>query len=130
MIPEERFVELFDTLPIMTIGGSDYKPQFDFGTEIDLNNFLNQKRKEKSNPYPLVWLQTPFRGVEFRDGRMELRNLNFVLATLSSASKSNKERLSVTFGTTLEPLLEYFKIALNQSGFTEIIRNDVSVNWI
>ena len=121
ILPEKRLTELFDTLPLMSIGGKDWKPQFDFGDEIDLNNFLNQKRKERSNPYPLVWLQTPFRSKELLDGSMELSDLNFVLATLSSATKSNKERLDITFEPVLIPLLGYFKTALNHSGFTSIL---------
>lgn len=121
ILPEARFVELFDTLPIMEIGGKNWKPQFDLGDEIYLNNFLNQKRKEKSNPYPLVWLQTPFRSKELLDGSLELYNLNFVLATLSSATKSNRERLNITFDPVLVPLLGHFKTALNHSGFTSIL---------
>lgn len=122
MIPEERLTELFDTLPEIYISGKGWKPRFDFGDEIDLENFLNQKRKEKSNPYPLVWLQTPFRTKEMMGGNLELYDLNFVIATLSSASKSNRERLHITFGPVLIPLLGYFKAALYQSGFTQIIR--------
>lgn len=122
-IPEKRFVELFDTLPSMAISGYDFKPMFDFGSEVDLNRFLDSKRKEGGNTYPLVWLQTPFRTKEFQGGRMELYNLNLVLATLSSAEKSNRERLDITFGATLIPLLDNVKTALSQSGFTTIIRN-------
>lgn len=123
MIPEKRLTELFDTLPIMNIGGKDWQPRFDFGSEIDLNNFLNQKRKERSNPYPLVWLQTPFRSKELMGGNMELYNLNFVIGTLSSATKSNRERLYITFEPVLIPLLAHFRTALNESGFTQIINN-------
>lgn len=123
ILPEKRLTELFDTLPLMNIGGKDWKPQFDFGSERDLENFLNQKRKERSNPYPLVWLQTPFRSREFRDGSLELYSLNFVLATLSSATKSNRERLCITFEPVLVPLLGHLRTALQQSGFTQIAGN-------
>ena len=61
MIVEQRFIPLFDTLPVQTVDGSDYRPNYDFGSHEDLLLYLNHKSKEGGKRYPLIWLQTPFK---------------------------------------------------------------------
>lgn len=124
MIVEERFISLFDTLPVQTVDGSDYKPFFGFGSQRDLLLYLNHKSKEGGKRYPLVWLQTPFQTTG--DKRLEMK-LKLVLATLSDSGMSNVERLQVTFVPTLYPLLENVKKALNHSGFTRILNAERNV---
>lgn len=124
MIVEDRLVELFDTLPIQTIDGSDYKPCFDFGSHEDLLLYLNHKSKTGGKRYPLVWMQTPFQAT----GRNVLTiKSKLILATLSNSELSNRERLEVTFKPTLDPLLVNTIKALNFSGFTRILEPEKNV---
>ena len=56
-----RLIELFDTLPNVTeYEGNSFKSSYDFGTKEDLNRFLQSMKRENSNPYPLIWLITPY----------------------------------------------------------------------
>jgi hypothetical protein len=119
IIAEERFIALFDTLPVMTISESEYKPQYDFGTHEDLLRYLDQKAKEGGKVYPLVWLETPTK----LTGRNRKRGkFKFILATLTNSEMSNRQRLEVTVKPTLVPLYDNIVKALSQSGFT-LIRN-------
>lgn len=119
IIVEERLEELFDTLPLITVGGSDYKTAFDFGSHKDLLKFLAMKKKEGGKFYPLIWLETPFTE-SGKEDRISI-DLKLILATLTNAEISNKERLEVTFKPALIPLFENIYKAFRMSGFTKII---------
>ena len=124
ILPEDRFIALFDTLPSIINDGNEYKPQYDFGTIEDLNRFLNQKRKEVAliggNIYPLIWLETPIKKTG-TDKRVTFKPV-IVLGTLTNSTISNRERLEVTFKPVLIPLLENVLKSLKQSGFTTIVK--------
>lgn len=126
---EERFIALFDTLPAIGDFSSQktFKPNFDFGNELDCIAFLNDMRKRKQageevNTYPLVWLETPI----IETGQLPRLNIKpkIILATLTNANYSNRKRLDVTFKPTLLPLLDNVIKALNRSGFTKLINRD------
>ena len=123
MIPEERLLELFDTLPPIKVGGKCYVVNSEIGTPKDLNRYLNLKRKEVENIggniYPILWIQTPIlpNGNEF----YKEFPLSIVLATLTNSEMSNKERLKTTFADTLNPLFDNVLKALRMSGFTQIL---------
>lgn len=122
ILVEQRLKELFETLPVQTIDGSDYKPAFDFGTHEDLLKYLKYKRKEGGKIYPLIWLETPI----VKNGKEERLKieLKLVIATLTNSEISNTERLQLTFKTTLVPLYDNIQKALMQSGFTRILNAD------
>jgi hypothetical protein len=121
IIAEERFIELFDTLPIMEIDNSDYKAQYDFGSQEDLLKYLNLKHKEGGKIYPLIWLEAP---ITLEGNKRKKSVFKFVLATLSNTELSNRERLEVTIKPTLVPLKENMLKAFKQSGFTRILNHD------
>ncbi|WP_407277362.1 hypothetical protein R5O20_02700 [Tenacibaculum maritimum] len=121
IIAEERFIELFNTLPVMNISNSEYKPQYDFGSEEDLLKYLNQKHKEGGKVYPLIWLETP---IVLEGDKRKKSVFKFVLATLSNSELSNKGRLEVTIKPTLVPLKNNMLKAFKQSGFTRVLNRD------
>lgn len=122
IIVEQRLGELFDTIPVVTVSGADYKPIYDFGSHKDLLRFLAAKRKEGGNIYPLIWLETPI--TETGDNSPVFVNLKLVLATLTSSTLSNTERLEKTFKPTLFPLLKNVEKSLKVSGFSRIMNPD------
>lgn len=125
IVPEQRFDELFATLPPVTVNGKDYNVLFDFGTETQLYKFLNMKRKEVSvsggNIYPIVWLETPLPW-NGSDRKITCKP-EFILATLTTSEISNRERLKVSFEPVLFPLWENIQTALRKSGFSKIQGN-------
>lgn len=123
MIPEERLLELFETLPSIDSGGKCYCINSEIGTPKDLNRYLNLKRKEVANIggniYPILWIQTPITST----GNEYYKEfpLSLVLATLTNTEMSNKERINTTFCETLNPLFDNVLKALRMSGFTQIL---------
>lgn len=113
--------EIFDNLPVMEIKGKMFAPVFNYGSHADLIKFLRLKRKQtgaNKQVYPLVWLETP---VTFtRQGGTKSASINLVLATLSTANLSNRERTSVTFDNTLDPLLNNVIKALYYDSRTRV----------
>lgn len=103
ILVEERLTELFNTLPIMTISGSDYKPHFDYGSKKDLLKHLKEKAKKGGKYYPIIWLETP---IDDTGNEKRIKTpLKLILATLNKDSNmSNKKRLEITFKPTLIPL--------------------------
>ena len=126
ILVEKRLKELFATLPPIvresTEGESiEFKPAFDFGDQEDLLWYLAQKKKLGGKVYPLIWLETPITK-KGKENRVTV-DLKLVLATLNQkTTMSNLERLNRTFTQTLVPLYENVLKALEQSGFTEILK--------
>ncbi len=125
--PELRIKEITDVLPVITIGSSDYKPLYDFGTQEDLYNFLKQKQSEvaqsgSGNVYPIIWMETPVRK-RGNEKRITFE-LTLVIATLSNRNMSNIQREAVSFDTVLVPLYNNILTGLKQSGFTQVVTND------
>ena len=108
----------------ITVDSSDYTVQFGFGTHTDLLAWLNQKRKEGSGIYPLIWVETPvtLKGNPFAEG-----DYNIIIATLTTKDLSNKERLTVTFEDVLFPTWDSFYYQLNRESIIGFIEEmDVS----
>lgn len=121
ILVEERLRALFETLPVQTIDGSQYKPAFDFGSHEDLLRYLKQKQKEGGKVYPLIWLETPLKRTG-NENRVKI-DLKLVLATLTNSNMSNTERLEVTIKPTLIPLEKNIRKGLSHSGFTRILKS-------
>ncbi|WP_299129374.1 hypothetical protein [uncultured Winogradskyella sp.] len=115
---EDRFIEVFDTIPNITFQGVNLKSKYDFGTETDCIRFLtvNSKGKDK---YPLIWLETPIN----LKGKEPLFNtgLKFILAYPTEAQMENRQRLQTYFKDVLDPLYAYVITALQQCGFVRFI---------
>lgn len=116
---------VLDDLPEMTIGNKSYKPIFSYGSQADLLKWLRLKNKSKGKKYPLVWLETPF--TSNRELNTETAKINLIIATLSNANLSNRERTSLTFATTLDPLLENVIKAFKYSLQFRVIDNSQSI---
>jgi hypothetical protein len=102
--------DIFDQLPVMTIGGKDYKPVFDFGTREQLVANLSLRRKIGDRYYPLIYLETPIEEDEAMDFR-------FILATMNKrVDMRNTDRLKWTFDDVLNPLKDNMVKALLRSG--------------
>lgn len=121
IIAERRLDEVFTTLPDIPGKGSDpsVTPKFDFGSHEDLMRFLNDKAKSGNYPYPLIWLETPQKS----KGGDTVRTFQctLILATLTKASFTSRQRLEKTIEFILEPLFENIIIGLEQSGITRIL---------
>lgn len=117
--------EVLDNLPDIVIerpgGDKNYKPVFNYGTKADLLKFLRLERKRAGKHYPLIWLETP---IELVGDLFPEVDCNFVLATLSNQDLSNRERIRISFDTTLEPLLKSVKNALNLRTNASLIDKD------
>ena len=122
IIVEERFGEIFNTFPQIVVGGRGYDINYNFGSHTDLIRYMKSKTLESGGvSYPLIWLETPIEREVRRGGTIELRDVSLILATLSDATKSNIERLEITFKPTLIPLYKKVMKGLRMSGFTTII---------
>jgi len=123
IIVEERLKELFDTLPPVESGGSDYQVRFGFGSESDLGQFLKSlNERQGETKYPLIWLITPVQ-VEGKEDRVTFP-LNLIVATDSNNSDTNLVRLEKTVKKVLTPVYENMLKALHRSGFTRILNED------
>lgn len=112
--------DILDNLPVMNIGGKDFQPVFDYGTQADLLKFLKFKNaKGGKNVYPLVWIQTP---VTFEQvGQFETAEINMILATITNRNITNRVRTEITFLGTLDPLLKNVYAAINAHETTRMV---------
>ncbi len=102
----KALADVLDNLPQMNIDGIFYTPIFDYGSHEDLIKFLRLKNKGNvKNVYPLIWLETPV-SFEYTSTIFEVGSLSFVVATISNATLSNRERTDGTFEITLDPLVK------------------------
>lgn len=112
------FNEALGSLDPMVIDGTSYTPRFMYGSETDMLVYLNQKRKTGETIYPLIWIETPLTLEGNPNAEAEV---NILLATLTTSTLSNIQRTDLTFATTLDPLLEVVKKALNGQEGMKII---------
>jgi len=98
-----------------------FKPQFMYGTKVDMMSWIRQKRKEKVAYYPLVWVQTPLSlsGKPFASS-----DIRIIIANLASSDMSNIERTNVNFVKTLDPLSTYVLNALKSTTGISINETD------
>lgn len=114
IVLEDRLKELFATLPVINVGGTDYPIVFSFGNKNDLNKFLRQESKK----YPLAWLETGY--AEDMQKDYLSTDLNLILATYSrDINKENDVRLEDSFKDILIPLLENINKAFERSNITD-----------
>ena len=109
---------VLDNIPAISISGVDYVPVFSYGTKADLLKWLRLKNKERGKKYPLVWLETPFSSQ--KRNQVQYAEVNIICATLSNKNMSNRERTSITFATTLDPLVDSVISALNKSAMFRV----------
>ena len=120
IVVEERLRDLFLALPSVGYGSVDYNPIFSFGNEDYLFRFLETKKNKRT--YPLIWLETPITSSGYK--RVDAP-ITLILATNSSASLSNSDRLEKTIKPLLAPLVDNCIEGLHKSGFTTLDESSV-----
>ena len=108
---------IIDRIPLLNIGGKDYKTVFEFGSHEDLMKFLELKRRTKGNTYPLIWLTTPYKVSRDR-AKIGGAPTNLIIANLSNQDMLNKERLETSFKLVLYPILDALLSELKYSKTT------------
>ncbi|MAX71803.1 MAG: hypothetical protein CMC76_12025 [Flavobacteriaceae bacterium] len=114
---EDRFIEVFKTIPNITFQGVSLNTKYDFGTEKDCVQFLTVNTSK--DKYPLVWLETPI-NLKGKEPILNTR-LKFILAYPTESEMENRQRLDTYFADVLDPLYNYVITALQQCGFVSFI---------
>lgn len=123
MIIVERILEsVFDALPLSKdYSGDEYKVRYEWGDELELQRFLDDKSKSETNSYPLIWVVTP---IKVTGQYRKQSKLKIVLAINTESSYYNRDRLKITIEPTLEPLYSNVIKAINHEKGLEIISRD------
>ena len=100
IVIEDRLREIFAFLPEIR----DYKPVFKAGDHKELLAFF-QESQGKTN-YPLIWLDMPYEESHINRKRVEINDLNLILAVETNSEMRYSERLETTFAKVLMPLLD------------------------
>ena len=101
----------------MDVNSGEFPVTFGYGDELELNVFL--ANRDKTNPYPLVWMLYPY-DEDHQKTRLIADGVTFVLAVETNQSMENHERVKLTFEKILYPLLYNVRLALRQSGIITI----------
>lgn len=97
----------------------DKSIKFYYGTEIDINGYLNNS---DGNKYPLIYLITPY---SLKDGFESTGNLTFVIALRNTNyNMPNTKRAEITFPVLYE-IYEDFKKHLNFNNFITINEENI-----
>jgi len=112
---ENRFIDVFGTIPIITYKGGNLVSKYDFGTEHDCLRFLSVNTRP-IDKYPLIWLDTTELVLKGKPSRLQSR-LKFILAYPTTSELENRERLKESFEKILDILFNNVIIALQQCGF-------------
>ena len=111
----EVLEDLMSSIKPIDVEGIEFAPVFDYGSNEDLNKFLRLKRRGNENTYPLIWLETPYSS-DFLDINHRGYDTKLILATNSSQSTLNKDRMKTTFKLVLLPLLDALFEAIKRHG--------------
>lgn len=95
IIVENVLKEALNYLPFMKNNGLEYKPLFKIGDHKELLAFFKQTQGVTN--YPLIWLEMPYTENHINRKRVELQNLNFILAVETNSQMLYNERLETTF---------------------------------
>lgn len=119
IIVEDVLEEVMSYLPKMSFseGGPEYPVTFGYGDEIELNLFLSNR--EESDVYPLIWMLYP-QAEEHLKTRVKLPNVSFILSVTTNQSMENKERMKVTYGRILMPLLFNVRLLFRKSNVISV----------
>jgi hypothetical protein len=125
IVVEHVLTDVFSYLPKMSFGNSseNYIVRFGFGDKVELDNFLSNR--EESNLYPLIWMLYPL-DENHKKTSVELKDLTFLLATLTNRSMENKERLLENYGKILLPLLDNIRHCFKSANILTLLDEDNS----
>lgn len=97
--------EALSNLDPINIGEIEYKPQFMYGSNTDMLIFLNHKKQQGGDLYPLIWIETPM-SVDYENEVFANADVNVIIATLTKRDLSNIQRMEITFNSVLLPVAE------------------------
>jgi len=119
IVLENVMQDLVDQFPEMSFDEDSpkFKVHFDYGTKKDLNTFL--ATRESSDTYPLIWLLYPYRETHTRK-ELICENVTLILAVDTRNAMSNKERMQLTFGRVLLPLLDTLRLAFKVANIVNV----------
>jgi hypothetical protein len=96
--------EIFKRIEPINVDGVDFEAKFEYGSHEDLLKFLELNRRGKTNTYPLIWLETPYKVT--RDYALNgVATTNLIIANLSKSDTLNKDRMETSFKLVLFPIL-------------------------
>lgn len=122
IVVEDRLKEMFDTLtPLTNSTGQEFKPKFRYGNNKELTAFLKENRQTDTH-YPLIWLEYPYEESHIID-RVELSNLNLIIAVQTNSVMYNPERLVETFKQFLLPLWDQILETFRRSNIIDTVDN-------
>lgn len=105
IIVEERLREMFAFLPqIPNVNAVLFTPVFKVGDKKELLAFFAESTQNSN--YPLVWLDMPYEEEHFNRKKVEIQNMNLILAVETNAEMRYSERLETVFKPRLYPLLD------------------------
>jgi len=119
IIIEDRLEEIFSYLPTMSfdVSGEKFPVTFGYGDELSLNGYL--ANREENSVYPLVWMLYPLEE-NHKKTRLIVDGLELIAAVNTNSSMENKERISLTFGKVLMPLLDNIRFALKSANIATL----------
>lgn len=127
IVVEERFREIFETVPTYPLEG---EPEglslplvYWWGEQKELNRVLIEKQVNEENAYPLLWYIMPSQEREYRNGRIA-GDFSFVLAMNTEYEWFNDQRWNSTFAKYLFPYYELIKQSLTKSGIINLFALD------
>ena len=125
LIIEHILESYFSMLPPheKEVGGDtvEFPIEFKPGDEKELIRFLT---KMNDNPYPLIWLMTPFEEDHLRT-KVVCENLEFVLAVDGNSEETYEQRLVSSYQNILMPLLDNIKKLFSISGVIDFSNEDI-----
>jgi hypothetical protein len=125
IIVEDRLEELFDTLPVISIGGTSYSTVFKYGDQKELIAFLSSTKGDDVKPYPLIWYVYPNEEADDGNNGEVALTLSLVIAVNNrKTSMLNNERKETTYATILEPLRNNVRIALKRANIVNLLITD------
>lgn len=123
IIVEDVLEEVFSYLPDMAFSstGEKFPVRFGYGDEKELNVFL--ANREISDVYPLIWLLYTQKEQHLKTS-VKLPEANFILAVTTNQTMEYRERIKLTYGKVLMPLLTNIRLLFNQSNVISIDQKD------
>jgi hypothetical protein len=119
IVIEDVLENIFSYLPDMSfnVNSETYPVTFGYGDKVELNAFL--ANRDKSTTYPLIWMLYPL-DEDHQKTMLVATNVTFVLAVTTNQSMENRERIKLTYGKVLMPLLYNIRTAFKQSNVLTI----------
>lgn len=111
----EIFNTVVDSLPVVTIGGNDYKVNFFEGILSDVKEQMNNYKKVNSGVYPCIWL---LRDLSSEVATHRINNTGLTVAFLidTESSYQTPERLNNRINPVLLPIVDNLIKGLKRAG--------------